>query len=121
MKRGKVLSRALSTFFSSSSRRKEKVTHETRADEGKESVIADDGCECVKSSAQINEHEAQDEILIKPLIQFLRDLLSTTNEFFNFYKHFFHLPAVFASLEILTSSLCGVFSITNIRDDFFRV
>lgn len=44
-----------------------------RTDEGKESVIADDGCECVKSSAQINKIEAQDEILIiKPLIQFLK-------------------------------------------------
>lgn len=52
-----------------------------RADEGEDSVIADDGCECVKSSAQINE--AQDEILIWPLIQFLRDLLSSTNEPFN--------------------------------------
>lgn len=34
---------------------KEKV-HEMRTDEGEESVIADDGYECVKSSAQINEH-----------------------------------------------------------------
>lgn len=41
--------------FFSDTKRKEKV-HEMRADEGKESAIADDGCECVKSSAQINDH-----------------------------------------------------------------